>query len=371
MISMHVSNEAYQLAAEHELGEPIRVYRTTKRPQFKTYGWAIATTYLIIIIVVLTRFPFRFTHATIFFYSIVVAIMFVVALIFFLSLLLMRKATVYIYSSGFILHHKTTYQIVRWEDIEWVWSDNKRCIVYLANKEQVVVSQLIGHLETLAQEIELKARLIKRSEGRETLEVQFEHLLSSQAGREQEKYDRFQEKQRIIEKETPEEMLRFQEEYGLGEGVATYHGGFKGILRREAVGLPIHYLLLLAFAFLFIEGFFHFIPEGFFLASNMTPLFMVLLLLSSLFMPRFSARFLRLHLYTEGFIYMGGGSFEVVRWEQIEKVIYHKSIPVLFPQFCHIYLTNGDTLMISGYIHEQSVVKQIVDKHVVNKVQAG
>jgi hypothetical protein len=373
MISMHLPNEAYQLAAEHELGQPIRVYRTTKRPQFKIVGWATAITYLIIIIVVLTQIPFHFTHTTIFLYSIFVAIMFVVALFLFVPLLLIRKTTVHICSSGFILHHKTTYQIVRWEDVEWVLLNNGRCIVYLANKERVILSQLIGHLETLAQEIELKARLIKRPEGRETLEVQFEHLLNSQAAREQEKYDHFQGKQRLIEKETPEEALRLQEEYRLGEVVATYYGGFKGILRRKTVGLSIHYLLLLAFAFLFIEEFFHFrfIPGGFFLASNTAPLFMVLFLLSSLFMPRFSARFLRLHLYTEGFIYIDGSSFDVVRWEQIEKVIYHKTMPAFSPPFCHIYLTNDDKLLVSGYIHERSVVKQAFNEHVVNKVQVG
>ncbi|GER86314.1 hypothetical protein KDW_04760 [Dictyobacter vulcani] len=233
------------------------------------------------------------------------------------------------------------------------------------------MGQLIDHLETLAQEIELKARLIKRPEGRETLEVQFEHLVSHQAVREQEKYDHVQKKKRLIENETPEEAFRLREEYRLGGVVATYHGGFKGILRRKAVGLPIHYLLLLAFPSLFIEGFFHFrfIPS--FLASNTTPLFWVLFVLSFLFMPRFYARFLRLHLYTDGFVYIEGGSFEVVRWEQIEKIIYHKSMPAFLLPFCHIYLTNGDTLVISGYIHERSAVKQAFDEHVVNKVQIG
>ncbi|GHO85593.1 hypothetical protein [Dictyobacter formicarum] len=76
---------------------------------------------------------------------------------------------------------------MRWENIEWVSSNNERCIVYLANKKQVILGQLIGHLEALAQEIELKSRLLKRLEGREALEDQFEHMASSQAAREQEK----------------------------------------------------------------------------------------------------------------------------------------------------------------------------------------
>lgn len=380
MISTHLPNNAYQLAAEYKLGEPVRVYRTNKRPRLKIVGWAITITSLFFIIVVLTQTHFRFTAMTISLYSIFIAIMFFVAFLLLIPLLLIRKTTVYICSSGFIMLHKSAYQAVRWEDVEWVMSNNECCIVYLTNKERVVLSQLIGQLETLAQEIELKARLIKRLEGRENLEAQFEHLLHSQAAREQEKYDRFQRKQRSIEKETPEEALRFQEEYRLGEVVSTYHGGFKGILRRKAVGLSIHYTLLLAFALLLLasalqllEDFFHwsFIPGGIFLASNTAPFYMVWFLLSSLFMPRFSARFIRLHLYTEGFISIDGSSFEVVRWEQVEKVIYHKTMPIFSPPFCHIYLMNGDTLMISGYIHERSIVKQVFNECVVHKVQAG
>lgn len=94
---------------------------------------------------------------------------------------------------------------------------------------------------------------------------------------------------------------------------------------------------------------------------------MTLLLASSLFTPRF----LRLHLYTEGFISIDGSSFEVVRWEQVEKVIYHKVTPLFSPPLCHIYLTNGDTLTINRYIHERSAVKQVFDEYVVKKVQAG
>lgn len=72
------------------------------------------------------------------------------------------------------------------------------------------------------------------------------------------------------------------------------------------------------------------------------------------------ARFLRLHVYTEGFVLIDGVVFEVVRWEQVEKVIYHKTMPIFSSPLCHIYLTNGDTLTISGYIHERSAVKQIL-----------
>ncbi|GHO85594.1 hypothetical protein KSZ_36000 [Dictyobacter formicarum] len=81
---MHLPNEAYQLAEKYELGEPIRVYRTMKRPQFKRFGWAMGITYLFFIIVVLTHTPspFHFTQETIFAYSIAASIMFGVALLF-------------------------------------------------------------------------------------------------------------------------------------------------------------------------------------------------------------------------------------------------------------------------------------------------
>lgn len=381
MTSTNLPDKAYQLAVEYKLGEPIRMYLTNKRSQLKLSVWIIAILYFIIILVLLTRDPLRFNDETIFSYSLVIAMMFFVALLVFTPLLLMRKTTIYICSSGFIIYHKSTYRVVYWEEIEWVMSSNERCIVYLANKERVILAQSIDHIEMLAQEIELKARLVKRPEGRETLEVRFEHLLSSQKAKEQEEYALLlQGKPSSIENETSEEAFRFQAEYRLGKVVATHHAGFKGILRWKAVGLSIYYTLLFALALLFIaltllliRDVFRlsFIPRGNFAVSNIAPYYTVWLLLSSLFMPHFSARITRLHLYTEGFIYIDGSSFEVVRWEQIEKVIYHKTRPILSPSFCHIYLANGDTLMINGYIHGRSAVKQVFDTHVLNKVQAG
>ncbi|WP_371876237.1 DUF6585 family protein [Dictyobacter vulcani] len=114
MISRHLPHDVYQLAATYTLGEPIRVYRTTKRPQFKVYGWSIAFTSVICIIAAGTQIPFRFTQTSLTLYGILVAIMLFVAIMFLGSLLLLRRATVYICSAGFIFHHKSMYKIVRY-----------------------------------------------------------------------------------------------------------------------------------------------------------------------------------------------------------------------------------------------------------------
>lgn len=373
MISTQLPDEAYQLAAEYGLGEPVRVYQTNKRPYFKILGWSMAVTYLFLIIVVIVQTPFRLSSTTFFLYGLVIAIMVLLTLIFFIPLMLLRPTTVYICSSGFIVHHKTNYQTVRWKEIEWVLQGSDHCTVYLNDKRRVIMSRLIDQREMMAQEIELKARLIKHEEGRENLEQQFELMRSRQTGRQQEKQNISAEKRALIENETFEEASMLREEHRLGEILATLHAGFKGILRKEFINKPIYYALLFSFALMFIGQFFHFsfFPGGVFLASNSGLIIIILSLAAAFFMPRSFARYTRLHFYTEGFIFIESGSFEVVRWEQVDKVIYHKTMPILSPPFCHIYLTNGDTLAISGYLHKQNAARQIFNEHVVNKVQVG
>lgn len=75
-----------------------------------------------------------------------------------------------------------------------------------------------------------------------------------------------------------------------------------------------------------------------------------------------------LHLYTGGFVYIEGGTFEVVRWEQIEKIIYHKTLPISSPPFCHIYLTTNDKLAISGYIHEKGTIELTLNEYISEKI---
>jgi hypothetical protein len=46
MFSTPIPNEAFQLATQYNLGEPIRFYCRGKRPHLKLLGWATAITYL-------------------------------------------------------------------------------------------------------------------------------------------------------------------------------------------------------------------------------------------------------------------------------------------------------------------------------------
>lgn len=108
-----------------------------------------------------------------------------------------------------------------------------------------------------------------------------------------------------------------------------------------------------------------------FVASNSGIIAILIGVLPLFFMPRFFARFTRLHLYADGFIYLTGHSLEVVRWEQIEKLVYRKPTPVIAVPFCHIYLTNNRNLEISGYMHKKDVIKRIFNEHVKNTVEVG
>lgn len=42
-----------------------------------------------------------------------------------------------------------------------------------------------------------------------------------------------------------------------------------------------------------------------------------------------------------------------------------------FELFQHIYLANGDSFAINGYIHERAAIERVLSKHVVEKVQVG
>lgn len=376
MLSMHESHgadEAHQLGAEYGLGEYIREYRTNKRSAAKSSAWTFLFIYAFMAIIVLFSGHFRFDAIFIPLYEILTTIVILIALVAFTSLLLVYPEKIYIYSSGFIQHGRRD-QAVRWIQVDHVLSGRDRCIVYVTAGEKVILGKYIERRSELIQQIELKASLVKHPEGPEDLEQQFEIAKNRQPGKERKKENLSAEKQDLIAHEKPEEAFHLQEEYQMGDFLATYHAGFskKNILRSNLIGLQLLRALILAFAALVIGGFvndilsffdINFFPTNF-IASNFQLLFYPLCLLSAIFMPRFFARHTRLHIYTEGFIYIEGGMFEVVRWEQVEKIVYHKTFPIFSPPLCHLYLTTNDKLAVSGYMHEKNAVESLFSEHI-------
>jgi hypothetical protein len=131
MISMHLPIEAYQLAAEYKLGEPIRVYSTNKRQQIKSSGWIGVGISLIFMLSMLMQNSFRLRASDLILYSICLGIVVIAALFIFISILRAPNMTVYICASGFIVLDQSSSEAVRWEQIERVKSGetNSCCLL--------------------------------------------------------------------------------------------------------------------------------------------------------------------------------------------------------------------------------------------------
>lgn len=84
MIVRTLPDEAYQLAAEYGLGEPVRMYRTDKRPLFKILAWSMVITYLILFTVVIidsiTHSFVSFTPKNFLFYDIMAGLVIAIAM---------------------------------------------------------------------------------------------------------------------------------------------------------------------------------------------------------------------------------------------------------------------------------------------------
>jgi hypothetical protein len=319
----------------------------------------------------------RFINVTSFPVILVIAAVFLIVVVMvpvFIAILLADgKTAIHIYSAGFIICCGKKAQVIRWEEVEWVKLDNGTGFIYLNDKKPIVISRYVQHLEALVQEIELKARLARQPEGEGTLERRYEQLLRKVTARQQERDELSQFGQKSLQQEAPEEASIYQREFQLGLLLSTYHAGLKGFWRGKIVGVVVHYTLLLVLGLMLIEVVFHFpsVPGWNFMDANNGFFLLAFFILFVFWISRYTARAVRLHLYTEGFVYIDGSALEVVRWEQIEKIIYHKYTPLYSPAFCHIYLANGDTLTISGYIHERAALAHVLNEHVAQNVQAG
>lgn len=363
MIVTQLPNEAFQLAAQYDMGEPIRVYCTNKSNSLKLMSGIMACMLPIFFIVETIRNHYLFDFQ---YLSLFGGIFIALALFLFAFILFTPGTTVYICVYGFIVKYKKTFQAIHWEEIEAILSKQA---IYLTNKKYIVLNGYIEHSETLLQEIDLKASFVCHPE-KGSPEEQYKQELNRQAERKQQKEQFLKEKQKFIEHEQPEEAQQLREDYQLGDFLATYHAGFKGLLGKEIVGRTVYYILFLVCLLLFIEMIFrfHFIGSGF-LASLISGLAVMVLLIFSIYTPYFLARYTRLHLYDKGFVFIGNRVFEVVHWEEIEKAVFQKTLPTSSGPFCILYLKNNDKLELNWYMHEQSKIKQLFSEHIANIVE--
>ncbi len=355
MISMHLPSEAYQLAAEYQLGEPIRAYSTNKRQQIKSWGWIVVGVSLIFMLSVLRQNSFRFRASDLILYSICLFVPVVVALFIFIPILRAPKMTVYICASGFIVLDQSSSEAVRWEHIERVkpGETNSPCVVYLADtgKPAITLSKYISGLKELSEEIELKAQLAKHPEQTLDLERQVELSKNEQAERQQAGKLLYQTQRQYLATKDPDEARTLGEAYRLGETLGTYRSGFRGLRQRTTLK-NFSWAFLLALFSVNIQPFW---PTGCFISMALFVVFCVVSWIAS--------RNVRLHIYTEGFVFIHT-SLDIIRWEQIEKVVYSTGF---FFNFCTFHLKNGEKLALSDYLEKQDEIKQVLDPKIRRK----
>jgi hypothetical protein len=360
MISTQLSSEAYQLAAEYQLGEPIRVYGINKRQQIKSSGWVTLGISLLFLFSMLMQNSFRLRASDLILYSICVFIAVIAALIIYIPILRAPDMTVYICTSGFIVLNQSSSEAVRWERIERVKPSgtNSPCVVYLAdtNKPDIILSKYMNGLKELSEEIELKAQLAKHPEQTLDLERQVERSKNEQAERQQAGKLLYQARRQYLATKGPDEARTLGGEYRLGETLGTYRSGLCSLRQRTTLK---HFGWAVFLAIFLVEdpqrGIQSIWPTGCLISMALFVVFFIA--------PRVASRKVRLHIYSEGFIFIHT-SLDIICWEQIEKVVYSTGF---FFNFCTFHLKNGEKLALSAYLEKQDAIKHVLDPKIQRK----
>ncbi|MEO6889612.1 MAG: DUF6585 family protein [Ktedonobacteraceae bacterium] len=271
--------------------------------------------------------------------------------------------TVYICESGFIVHTPSSSEAVRWEGIARIdrRDTNLPYVVSLldTNREDITLSKYITDLPQLAEEIELKAQLARSPEDSEQavdLERQVERSKDEQAERQQAAKSLYQDQRQYLATKDPAEAQTLGAEYRLGTSLGTYRSGFRSLPQTAT-------LKHLAWVFLVV------LLPVLDLQSGIQPIrYLIGMVLFSLFfiLPRILSRNVRLHIYTGGFIFIHS-SLDIIRWEQIEKVVYAPGLLPFFTNFCTFYLKNGEKVALSDVLEKQNAIKQMLDPMIAKK----
>ncbi|MDQ2713890.1 MAG: hypothetical protein M3Z08_03180 [Chloroflexota bacterium] len=359
----HLSDEAYQLAAEYHLGAPIRAYGTNKREQIKSSAWVLVIISLILMIPVFIQSHFRFRAVDLFLYGICISVIVLVALIDLILILRAPKMTVYICESGFIVHTPSSSEAVRWEEITRIdrKDTNLPYVVSLldTNREDIILGNYITDLPLLAEEIELKAQLARSPEDSEQavdLERQVERSKNEQGERQQAAKSLYQERRQYLATKDLAEAQTLGAEYHLGEPLGTYRSGFRSLPQKATLKHLgwVFFVVLLPV----LDPQSGIQPFRYLIGMALFTLFFIL--------PRILSRNVRLHIYTEGLIFIHS-SLDIICWEQIEKVVYAPGFLPFFTNFCTFHLKNGEKLALSDVLEKHNAIKQMLDPRIAKK----
>lgn len=221
------------------------------------------------------------------------------------------------------------------------------------------VGKYITGLPQLAEEIELKTQLARSSEYVEQtvdLERQFERSKNEQAERQQTAKSLYQSQRQYLATKDPDEAQTLGAEYRLGAPLGTYRSGSRSLPQKTT-------LKHLAWVFLVV------LLPVLDPQSGIQPIrYLIGMVLFILFfiLPRILSRNVRLHIYTGGFIFIHS-SLDIIRWEQIEKVVYAPGLLPFFTNFCTFHLKHGEKLTLSDVLEKQDAIKQMLDPMIAKK----
>jgi hypothetical protein len=314
--------------------------------------------YLVLMTYILILNSFHFRALDIILYGIFTLCIVLVALVIFIPILRAPEMIVFIYTAGFIVHNQRSSRVVRWESVERVEQSkaNSRCVISLTDASTIILSKYLDNLMQLAAEIELKAQFARACGHYGDLEQQFERSQNELAERQQVAKTLYQVQRSYLATHDPNEAVRLGEEYRLAEALGTYRSGFRSLFQFAT--LKRSGLILFLAAVLINDpqrGVQPFWPTGCLVTVALFSIFFIL--------PRIASRNVRLHIYTDGFIYVTD-AVNIIRWESIEKVVYSTA---LFTDFCTFHLKTGEKLILSPSLERQNTIKQMLDPKIEKK----
>ena len=360
MSSEQFIEEARQLVASYQFGDPVRIYRSNKKEQLKTIGCAIPILVLVELLVMIIGTHFDFSKLSLLVYSVVTLISILATSINLFSILQAPNLNIYICTAGVIAQHRSLIKAIRWEQIERIQqvSAEGPYAIYLVDTDipGIVLNDNIQGINQLCEEIERKVMLTKHPdqtealEQKETLEQKFEIAKHEEQERKKGSKERYLAHYQYLSSKDPGEALKLGEEYQLGETLGTYRSGFRSIFQKAT----FKYLMLVFLPFLFfsIDNLLHVGVTSFFIWLTIFAMPFII--------SRILSRNVRLHTYTKGFIFIHR-SMDIIYWKQIEKA----DLPAIpFPTFCTMYLKNGEKLELYSFLEKQIEVSQLIKSKV-------
>lgn len=357
MTQTHLSEEAYHLARQYELGEPIRVYQATPM-RFRTFGLMAIGFSCFLSGIIFVASGFHIKPIDYLLYGMFPGLSILGCLPAFIVSRKTQDAAVYVYSTGFIARNKKQKSIIHWSEIAEVTpkAEYTSCEVKLTNETSIKLNPNIKRFRFLAVELELKARLSTHPEMALEIEQQFERVQNDPPWLQQAqlKANRYQEIEHYLQRKDPEEAFKLGEDYQLGTVLGRYRPTWQSVFIPNANtgGECLFLLILTGTSTVALIG--H--PLSWSTFTSIIPFLTGTIVCIGQLRVIWNTR---LYCYEEGLIYIQPGSLSVIKWEQVVKTTCTQPAAVAGP-LATLHLEDNDKIAISKYLDKTQSIKQML-----------